>query len=512
MNRKKILARQQELIDLAKRENRSLTDEEKKEFDTLTGQLRALAPNSSESENDTDNGGATPKEATTEERQAIVTAERSRINTITEMCRNFDIPDTMMKSLIDDGASEDEARTQVMDHLQKSRQPLPSGVEVTESAEDKFRRAAVDGMLQRGNIPLDKPAEGSNEFRAMSLKSLAVECLSRDGEGDVRSLIRMNDDALFARLMRSFYNPTSSFPAIMDQAINKSYIEMYNHTTTNFEKITTKGTLTDFKKADNYYLSGPVGEFLEVPENGELKADTVSDKARPQRQLKTYGRQFSMSRQAFINDDIGLLTRVPGKYAVSAKKTINKQVFKILIDNPKIYDNENLFGTKHGNLVTKGTSVTAESLCSMITAMGTQADDFGEPIIINPAILLVPVGYGFEISKLFLSPTINTTDNTQAYNPLYEYKDKIEIIEDPTINALCGGSGKVMPWYLFANQNDCTGIEVDYLNGQETPTIRRSEKPGTLGFVWDVYLDWGVSVMDYRGIFKNPGVAVKTSL
>ncbi|MGN1130637.1 MAG: hypothetical protein ACI4Q8_04735, partial [Ruminococcus sp.] len=118
----------------------------------------------------------------------------------------------------------------------------------------------------------------------------------------------------------------------------------------------------------------------------------------------------------------------------------------------------------------------------------------------------------FEITKLFLSPTINTTDNTQAYNPLYEYKDKIEIVEDPTINALCGGSGKVMPWFLFANQNDCTGIEVDYLNGQETPTIRRSEKPGTLGFVWDVYLDWGVSVMDYRGIFKNPGVAVTTKL
>ena len=38
------------------------------------------------------------------------------------------------------------------------------------------------------------------------------------------------------------------------------------------------------------------------------------------------------------------------------------------------------------------------------------------------------------------------------------------------------------------------------------------ETPGTLGFVWDIYLDWGISVMDYRGIVKNPGVKVDTKL
>ena len=51
-------------------------------------------------------------------------------------------------------------------------------------------------------------------------------------------------------------------------------------------------------------------------------------------------------------------------------------------------------------------------------------------------------------------------------------------------------------------------IKVDYLNGQETPTIRRSEQAGQLGFVWDIYLDWGVTVVDYRGIAKNPGVVI----
>ena len=45
-----------------------------------------------------------------------------------------------------------------------------------------------------------------------------------------------------------------------------------------------------------------------------------------------------MSRQAFINDDVGFITEVPGLYAASAKRTINKQVYKILVDNPAIFD------------------------------------------------------------------------------------------------------------------------------------------------------------------------------
>lgn len=55
-------------------------------------------------------------------------------------------------------------------------------------------------------------------------------------------------------------------------------------------------------------------------------------------------------------------------------------------------------------------------------------------------------------------------------------------------------------------------IEVDYLNGQEIPNIRRMETPGQLGLIWDIFLDWGISVMDFRGGVKNPGVEVKTKL
>ena len=75
-----------------------------------------------------------------------------------------------------------------------------------------------------------------------------------------------------------------------------------------------------------------------MPEGGELKHDVFGDEKLPTRKLKTYGRQFTLTRQAFINDDIDLVTRIPAKYAASARKTQNKQCYQILVNNPAIYD------------------------------------------------------------------------------------------------------------------------------------------------------------------------------
>ena len=108
---------------------------------------------------------------------------------------------------------------------------------------------------------------------------------------------------------------------------------------------------------------------------------------------------------------------------------------------------------------------------------------------------------------LFFSPTIHTEGNTQAVNPLYQYRDQLTIVEDGTINALAGKNSPA-PWFMVGDKNYAKSLQVDYLNGQETPTIRRSEVPGQLGYVWDIFLDWGITATDFRGIARNNGVAI----
>lgn len=509
--RQQKVLRQQELISAARSAGRELTAEEQEEFNTLQRDIDTLtAEIDAEDQQRAAGEGQVNHPATGAEgdgyvdTQRAVTAERMRIRSITTICGDFGLE---AGSYIESGASVDAVREAALAHVRANGMPIPASgrVSVGASEDDKFRSAAADALVMRSGMNLQNPAEGARQMMGMSLRDLAIETLSQDGHS---GLNQRSSDEIYTMLQRQFYNPTSAFPSILDNAINKAYVEGHKTVAVTFDKWTKKGSLKDFKTHDNNYLAGPAGEFLEVPEGGELKHDTRVDDKLPTRKLKTYGRQFTLTRQAFINDDIDLVTRIPAKYAASARKTINKQCYEILVNNPAVYDGANLFGSAHKNLIATGTGITKEAVQGMILALQNQKDQFGEVCIIRPAIIIVPSGYMFDMYSLFFSPTINTSDNTQAVNPLYQYRESIEVVEDPTINSLCGGFGNTMPWWLLGAKEDTDFIEVDYLNGQEIPNIRRMESPGSLGFVWDIYLDWGVSVMDYRGAIKNPGVTV----
>ena len=470
MNKRELMQqkmqRQQAILTAARTAGRDMTEDEAREFNALQADIEELRPQ---------------VEAEAEaERQAQIeaarTAERQRVTDITAICRSFN---TDPQQYITGGQTIDQVRAAILDDMVKNGAPARTGVRVTA------------------------------ELAGMRLRDLGIECLTRESGKSASEYLRMSDDDIYTELARAFHNPSAAFPAIMDQAINKSIVHMYSHVPTTFEKITRKGTLRDFKRTDGHnYLIGGVGELLLVPGNGELKADTHQEATLPQRKLDTYGRQFSMSRQAFINDDIGFLSEVPGLYAAKSKKQINKAVYSILYGNGTIYDGKTFFHSDHKNLMSTASAPSAAAIQSMIQRLQIQEDQFGEAINLTPRTLVVPVGYGFTLQTIFGSPTIQTTENTQAVNPLYNYRYPIEIVEDATLNVLAGANA--CPWFLGAGKDETAGIQVDYLNGQETPTFRRSETTGQLGFVWDIWLDWGITVMDYRSFVKNPGVKLPT--
>ena len=490
MTREQILARQNELLEGARAAGRAMTADEIAEFDSLQRALEALANEQPE----------TAPAAEAEDAQRAIQEERERISEITSLARSFDMDPAQA---ISDGTTVDQYRAHVLDQMMNQRRPVATGVQVGQDEGDKFRAAASDGLLMRAGVSPTAPAEGSQELRGTSLRDLAIECLSREGR-NVNELLRKDSTELFMDLCRQFYNPSAAFPAIMDQTIRKAIVELYNHVPTTFQQFTTKGSLSDFKEtADHEYVIGGVGDFLLVPENGEIKPDQPRTELLPQRKLDTYAKQFSMTRQAFVNDDIGFLTRVPGLYAQAAKKTIDKQVYNVLFNNPAIFDGVQLFHADHKNVIGVGTAPTQAAIQAAILQMQKQVDQFGEPIYMTPRRIIVPVGYEFDLAVIFKSTQITGSTNNDI-NPLYN--SPLEIIQSPLLNAMAGENA--CPWFLQADPSSARGIQVDYLNGQETPTVRRMETPGQLGFVWDIWLDWGISVRDFRGFVKNPGVAL----
>lgn len=507
--RQAAIQRQQALVSAAKSANRSLTDAEQAEFDTLQRTIDSLATQIENEERQQPAAAAAPAPATApaapapaadQQREAVIAAERSRISEITALCRDFNID---ANQYIQNGSTVDQVRAAVLEQLRSTHQPIATRVQITGSGEDDFRRDASDALLLRsGVIRVENPTSGARQLSAMSLRDLGIECLSREGR-NANELLRMHPDELYSELSRQFYNPTAAFPIILDETIRKSIVDLYSRVPTTFQEITSKGTLKDFKQtSDHEYVIGGVGDFLLVPENGEIKPDTPRTEQLPQRKLDTYGKSFSMTRQAFINDDVGFLTEVPGLYATAAKKTIDKQVYKILYTNPKIFDGKTLFHADHKNLIGSGSAPSQASIQEMILQMQKQTDHFGEPIYVSPAKMVVGVGYEFILAVIFKSAQVTGSANNDI-NPLHNYP--LGVVQSPRLNALAGANA--CPWFMLTDPS-IRGIQVDYLNGQETPTVRRMETPGQLGFVWDMYLDWGISVRDFRGIYKNPGAVI----
>lgn len=504
MNIQEMIARQQAIVNGARAAGRDLTAEEKAEFDGLQRQIDEAGTQGGEDPNgdarSAGNEGADPNEAA---RQAVV-AERQRVSDITALCRQAGMDPAQY---IADGSDMNAVRQAAVEHL--CAHGAPVGSRMTGDEADNFRAAAVDAMLMRAGVEVQNPARGAEEMRGYSLRDLAIECMARDGMGSTTSLLRMSKDDLWNEACRQFFNPTAAFPAILDNAIRKNIVQMYQQIPTTFQLWTAKGSVTDFKPTkDHSYLAGGAGEFKRVGENGELKADTPKTDLLPQRQIDTWGRQFSMTRQAFINDDVGFITEVPGLYAMSAKRTINKQVYEILVKNPAIFDGVSLFDNAHNNLIDTGAAPSIESLQAIMLKLLNQVDPFGDSIMVQPKYVIVPVGYGFKLSQILETALIDVTGiGSHTANALYQYRNKLQVIEEGALNTLAG-SGNAIPWFVAGDKAYAKSLQVDYLNGQETPTIRRSEVPGRLGFVWDIWLDWGITAVDFRGIAKNPGVTI----
>lgn len=498
----RLLKAMSEITSRAKSEGRDLTTEEQ-------AMLRIY-----QSEYDI-HQKALDDEAKAEETRKAAEAMLQRNATVKELFKSYGFETEAEEFLKKKEFTMEEAKSAVLDLIQKHGAPSASRITVGESGEDKYRIAAADALVMKGGLSLANPAEGARKMSNMSLKDLAIECLERGGQFDSATLRHMSRDEVFDEVNKRAYQPTSAFSAIMDSAVKKTLEEAYKEVPTTFQLFTTKGTLHDFKEdKDRTYIYGSGDRLLKVPENGELKQSTISTEALPTRKLETYGRQFSLTRQAFINDDIGLVLTVPAVYARMAKETINEQVYDILFKNGKVYDGKVLFDEKnHKNLAKTASKPTQSAIQSMILLMGKQTHPVTNKRIMNkPKFLITGVGYQFELATLFGSRYVPGSANNDI-NPLFDNPLSKNIIEEPYLNTLADAitSGeKNVPWFMLSDPLYCKGIQVDYLDGKETPTIRRNEAaPGTLGFTWDIFHDWGVFVADYKGIYRNNGAAIK---
>lgn len=427
---------------------------------------------------------STPVETgiTQEDLQKAMEQERKRTSEITALFRDFDVEGADEAIVM--GVSVDEARAMVMDQLRARNK----GVSVTmgEAESDKFRAAAQDAVLMAAGIPVADAAPGAQELRGHSLVELARESLQREG------LHANFGDNM--ELARQAINSTSTFPAIMSNLANKSVMTGFNEAETTFQIWAGKGSNRDFKEAARVALS-EAGNLELVPEGGQFPHDSLGE-ASARTKVATYGKLFSLTRQAIINDDLGLFSKIATKYGSAAKRLVNKMVYAQLTGNVKMQDNIALFDTKHGNVAGTGEALSVKAIAKAITAMRRQKGITGDATLnITPKYLVVPPELEMTAYQIVNSTAAVDGVNSGVVNP---YKGRFVVVADAELT-------DPDAWYLVADASQHDTIEVTYLNGVETPRLETRQGFDVDGIEYKVAFDCGVSALDFRGVFKNAG-------
>ena len=421
------------------------------------------------------------------ERQQAIAQERQRVSEIDSLCRSFDIDSA---DYVKNGTSVEEVRAAVLEQLRQQRQPNTVGtIQVTKDEVDKFRSAAVDSIQLRAGFTVEKPAEGARDLRGMRLRDLAIECLTKQG---IQNAQRMNNDDLFKRAL----SPDSQFGAILNDSVNKSMATGYKTANTTYRAWTGIGSNPDFKGATVYQIS-EAGDLDKMTQSGEFKFDEMKDQG-VKKSIATFGKTFGINRQALINDDIGILTKIPAAYVRASDRGINKLVYKMLKDNPKIYDDKNLFSASHKNLGTAAV-MSDESLSEGRLLMRKQKNLRGkETLNIAPKFLLVPAGLETSAMKFLNSTALPGQNNSGVSNI---WRNAFDLVVDSELDPESGA----LPYYFAADPSDVDTIEVTFLNGDDMPKLESRIGFDFLGIEYRIYIDYGVSVLDYRGLAMNAG-------
>jgi len=420
--------------------------------------------------------------------------ERTRIAEITDRCRVAGLDEEFARQHIDAGTSVDEVSRAIFAHLKEQSKPVgagaQSGAQVGREAGEKFRAAAVDGMLLRTGARIETPAEGAREFRGRSLLDIARECLEIKGI-DTRTLSRRE---LAARALTPA--STSDFPYLMADVVNKSLLRAYNEWPATWQPFVARTDATDFKTLYSVKFSG-APDLADLNENGEYQTAEFAENRESYR-VVTKGRIVRLTREMVINDDLRAFARIPSLFAVAARRMETAAVYSLLTSNPAMTDGENLFSAAHANIETSGGAPTSITLGAGRLAMRKQTGLNGEPLDVQPSFFVGPVLHETATEILLRSIALpDATYSSGVYNP---WANKLTPIFDPYLD-----SQSIVGWYLLAHPNQVPTIEVAYLEGEEQPYVDETIDFDSDSLKIKVRHDFGAGLVDHVGAYFNDG-------
>lgn len=400
------------------------------------------------------------------------------------------LPEAFADGLVADAnVTVEKAREAVIAELEKQTSTETNTLRIERGGMDiqqTRREAATRVLLHQFDQSKFKLENGDSEVRAHGILSMARKILAMEG---VRNAHDMSPLEVATRALHS----SSDFPFILENVANKALRAAYDAAPNTYAPFVSQRNVSDFKEISSLSLSA--GSKLEkVNEHGEVKRGTMRE-SKEKYVVETFGKILGLTRKAIVNDDLGAFTSIPANLGLRARQKENEIFWGMILANKVMAETGSaLFHANHKNLAAVAAAIDITPLGVARASMRSQLDLDKEPINITPSYLVVPTSLETKADQFVSQITPNQSGQV---NP---FANRLQVLAEPRLDA-----GSAISWYVFADKSKIAMGEMALLDGQG-PRISVREGFEIEGAETKIVYDFGMTLLDYRGFFKNAGV------
>lgn len=438
-----------------------------------------------------------PTGITAAQEEAILKKHETRIEHLTSLAGSK-VPPEVLKAAIDSRMDDEQAGLLFYKHIAADRPP-PVDCEVGKDLEEGHTKMLADAVLYKcaagKNLLSAERKKEVSRYSSMGLKAMTRLVLQKKGEE-----VPYDDNTLYEKAVSSM-----DLNEALGDAMNRGLAVNYLTEPSTLEKWTRQREVKDFRTIHDVKLGTMDGVGL-AHKGQPINFATLSDTKETYR-LETGALGFGVDRMTFINDDLGVLVRAMEELAYGLKMDLENKGYNLLLKNagqgPAMKeDGKKLFSLTHAqpNLI----EGTPESVFSQ-TGLDNANEAFskirrfqGKAASNQKAdFLLVPARLHAKAQRITDSTEIRPAEGGETGNI---YKGRYQVEGEARLDVLSSTA-----WYEINTKIE-TIIRI-FLNNQLEPTFRSVDVTTHLGLSWQIWFDYAVGLIDWRGILRATGIA-----
>ena len=458
-----------------------------------------LGADSSTSANVTAARAAQNKEREQMDEKDVLTAERERVTAVVKATAKH--PDIQAKA-IHEGWTVDRAelechRQERADWTKKSPPAIIAGSMDGRANPDMLEACVTWHLFGEKTVEKRHGAQVAEMVKAHRPTSIVDICaMWAKAEG----VNYHSTDGLIRAAMS-----TISMPNALETSIQKQLLEIYQTIPNTCLKVAKVRDSKTFRAETELRPTAFSSVLDKVGAHGEIKTARLGENNYPISGLNTFARGFTLSRHDIVNDDLGVLQKVPALMGEAAARTLGDAFWKFVM-SPSSY-----FSTGNKNKATGvGSALQSSSMITAIAAFRNRLDQNGGNIYMPLATLVVGSSNEFTAKGLLRSieveQYVTSSSPTQPRsNVLADSVPGLEV-EPRLENAVFAGNSATA-WYLFSTP-DKAPFFISFLSGQRTPILAPvglGEDQQVGGLAWQILYDFQIDAGDTNAAYFAAG-------